>query len=240
MIFTCMSLYFLFFINLYFRLCICNNFHLHVDAHHFSLDVFLLFNFLNLSFFKHCGQQAARDVARTRRGSGSGSGSNSGTKRNVHDPSRGTSSRISNPALGLVPSAKIGKSENPLGTVSDEVTQKDLVEALNSLLNRVGLSTNIEEKRLLERVIELESSNRRLLTTANDEKKARIEAETSLKDAQSTHMCSICETEEVSHVMVPCGHMLCGTCESKVGSKCFYCRLTIQKKIRFYLPGHSN
>lgn len=204
------------------------------------MDVFLLPNFINLTFFIYCGQQAARDVARTRRGSGSGSGSNSGAKSNVHDPSRGSSSRISNPALGLVPSARIGKSENPMGTVRDEVTQKDLVEALNSLLNRVGLSTNIEEKRLLERVIELESSNRRLLITANDEKKARIEAETSLKDAQSTHMCSICETEEVSHVMVPCGHMLCGTCESKVGSKCFYCRLTIQKKIRFYLPGHSN
>ena len=118
--------------------------------------------------------------------------------------------------------------------------QKDIVDALSSLLNRVGLSTNIEEKRLLERVIELESNNRKLQTSANDEKKARIEAEMLLKEAQSTHMCSICESEEVSHVMVPCGHMLCGTCESKVGSKCFYCRLAIQKKIRFYLPGNSN
>lgn len=174
--------------------------------------------------------QAARDVARTRRGSSS----------SAKSVAQRPSSRISHPVKGLVPSANIGKSEIPLGTVSDEVLQKDIVEALNSMLNRVGLSTNIEEKRLLERVIELESSNRKLLTLANDEKKARMEAEILLKEAQSTHMCSICESEEVSHVMVPCGHMLCGSCEGKVGSKCFYCRVSIQKKIRFYLPGNSN
>ena len=142
--------------------------------------------------------------------------------------------------MGLVSTANIGKAEIPSGTANDEVIQKDIVEALNSLLNRVGLSTNIEEKMLLERVIELESSNRRLQTTANDERKARLEAEILLKEVQSTHLCSICESEVVSHVMVPCGHMLCSTCESKVGSKCFYCRVSIQKKIRFYLPGNSN
>lgn len=178
--------------------------------------------------------QAARDVARTRRGS------SSSAKSVAQDLSKRLSSRILHPVKGLVPSANIGRSEIPLGTVNDEVLQKDIVEALNSMLNRVGLSTNIEEKRLLERVIELESSNRKLLTLANDERKARMEAEILLKEAQSTHMCSICESEEVSHVMVPCGHMLCGSCEGKVGSKCFYCRVSIQKKIRFYLPGNSN
>jgi hypothetical protein len=47
-------------------------------------------------------------------------------------------------------------------------------------------------------------------------------------------LCSICLTESVTFVLVPCGHTLCGTCMKKQVHTCYMCRTTIRDRVKIY------
>lgn len=118
----------------------------------------------------------------------------------------------------------------------EPVNQEDVVEALNSLLTRIGLPPSIQEKNLLSRIIELENHNKHLQSEVASESKLLNEAKEAVTKAKSANQCPICLSEEVSFVMVPCGHALCRSCMGSLqGNKCPYCRKVIQQKIRFYM-----
>ena len=124
------------------------------------------------------------------------------------------------------------------GVLIQPVDQTDLMEALNSLLSRVGLPPSIEENQLLTRIVDLENSNRRLQASVTEEGRLLGEARKCLSDEKNSHRCSICEAEVVSHVLVPCGHVVCRSCVDRlVDHRCPFCRKLIEHKIRFYMPG---
>jgi Zinc finger, C3HC4 type (RING finger) len=119
------------------------------------------------------------------------------------------------------------------------VNQADLLEALHSLLGRVGLSPSLQESELLSKIIELENSTKRLQGEVHNEGRLLGEARQSLSEAENAKRCTICATGTVSHVLVPCGHVLCEECVGKLQTnrKCYFCRKNIDQKIRFYLAG---
>jgi hypothetical protein len=50
-------------------------------------------------------------------------------------------------------------------------------------------------------------------------------------------VCVICLTEEASHVIIPCGHLvLCGDCCSQPIHSCPLCRKSCQQKLRVFKP----
>lgn len=46
--------------------------------------------------------------------------------------------------------------------------------------------------------------------------------------------CSICMTNEVNHVSVPCGHTMCSHCISRMNHLCYICRTPIKQKLKLY------
>jgi hypothetical protein len=47
--------------------------------------------------------------------------------------------------------------------------------------------------------------------------------------------CPICMDKEAAYVVVPCGHVMCGYCKSRVKQHCFVCRAPLEKTIKLYL-----
>ena len=53
-------------------------------------------------------------------------------------------------------------------------------------------------------------------------------------DAGGGPICSICTTEKISIVVLPCGHTFCNNCGIKQRFQCYVCRTTIKDRHRIY------
>ena len=53
-------------------------------------------------------------------------------------------------------------------------------------------------------------------------------------DAEGGPYCSICTTEKICMVLLPCGHTFCNNCGHKQRSQCYLCRTTIRDRTRIY------
>jgi hypothetical protein len=55
---------------------------------------------------------------------------------------------------------------------------------------------------------------------------------TDLQDKEP--LCSICLSETVGFVLVPCGHTLCGGCLKRQTLSCYMCRTAVREKVKLY------
>jgi hypothetical protein len=53
-------------------------------------------------------------------------------------------------------------------------------------------------------------------------------------DAAGGPICSICTTEKISVVLLPCGHTFCNNCGLKQRLQCYICRTSIRERNRIY------
>lgn len=54
-------------------------------------------------------------------------------------------------------------------------------------------------------------------------------------DSESKPSCTICMTNPIDSVLVPCGHAFCKDCSQKTRSTCFLCRTNVFQKQRIFL-----
>jgi hypothetical protein len=61
--------------------------------------------------------------------------------------------------------------------------------------------------------------------------------DTEHKDDIFESMCSICQTDSITHCIIPCGHTYCNTCTKRViaNKNCYICRKQIKDKIKLYI-----
>ena len=128
-------------------------FHSLSDSYNFvGLNIFFEY-FFSCRFFVLISLQAARDVAASL------------NKNKTEKPAQGIAPRIQSSVDRSISFPKVSSSSTESGPGSsplqslEPVNQEDLVEALNSLLSRVGLPPTIKEKQLLSKIIELESES---------------------------------------------------------------------------------
>ena len=190
--------------------------------------------------------KAARDVAARKNDNGGNGGkrtpgtsrahNSSYSKRDGRDERKEREGRDGKGGRGNVKQS--ATSSAALGV--EPVNQADLLEALDSLLNRVGLPPSLTEKNLLSKIVELENQNKQLNAKAASESLMLNDAKQALSHASNARRCPICESGQVSHVMTPCGHVLCGACVGQLhANRCPFCRKAIQAKVRFYLEGEE-
>ena len=55
-----------------------------------------------------------------------------------------------------------------------------------------------------------------------------------LRSAAGGSTCSICTTDRVTAVLIPCGHTFCNSCAQKQRSVCYLCRCTVRDRQRLY------
>lgn len=53
-------------------------------------------------------------------------------------------------------------------------------------------------------------------------------------EARGSPLCSICTTEKISAVLIPCGHTFCNNCTQRQKSMCYVCRCPVKERMRIY------
>lgn len=89
---------------------------------------------------------------------------------------------------------------------------------------------------MLGRLLELEASQRRLETELATERQQHADSREALSQAARAFKCPVCFSNDVSQVLVPCGHTLCEGCQQQSRSKCPFCRTPTVKSVKFFLP----
>ena len=121
--------------------------------------------------------------------------------------------------------------------VVDPVSKEEVMDALQGLLVRAGIPASIQTKDLMAKLVEQERSNKRLEEDIKNERTQLTESREALSRANAAFKCQICISVDVTHVMVPCGHTICGGCVGQLQrNACPFCRRNINQKVRFYAP----
>lgn len=64
----------------------------------------------------------------------------------------------------------------------------------------------------------------------------QIEATKAYEESVNSYKCSICLTNFIEQVLIPCGHAFCEQCVGQLrNNKCHYCRGSVQKKVKLFL-----
>ena len=120
---------------------------------------------------------------------------------------------------------------------ADPVSKEEVMDALQGLLVRAGIPASIQTKDLMAKLLEQERSNKRLEEEVKNERTQLTESREALSRANAAFKCQICIAVDVTHVMVPCGHTICGKCVVQLQrNQCPFCRKNINQKVRFYAP----
>jgi len=61
-----------------------------------------------------------------------------------------------------------------------------------------------------------------------------IQSVFSANDRTGAPTCSICTTERITAVLIPCGHTFCNSCSQKQRNICFLCRCPVRDRQRMY------
>lgn len=131
-----------------------------------------------------------------------------------------------------------------------ETTLFQKIEYLDKLNNRIPIITTLKENEVLPELIDSFTKYiKSIYDTSHFEEnyKELVEAykkwnicrqvitlQNMIKSENSEPNCSICLTESVGNVLVPCGHTFCGNCTKKQNTTCFICRTKIRERVKLY------
>ncbi len=69
----------------------------------------------------------------------------------------------------------------------------------------------------------------------------QVQLRQTLEQQLESFKCSICLSNNVDHVLVPCGHTFCEQCANHLQhNKCHYCRTMVQKKVKMFIGTDSS
>ena len=114
-------------------------------------------------------------------------------------------------------------------------SRADVVSTLHLLLDKLNLPIGLKEGDLVKQLIERNAEVSRLEILLQQERLMSGEATSALSKANAALKCQICVTKDVTHVMAPCGHMICIVCLQQLHrNKCPFCRKDIQSKVKMF------
>ena len=97
---------------------------------------------------------------------------------------------------------------------------------------------SLEEKDMMARILDLESTAKRNENELQLERTQHAETREHLSDAMNAFKCQVCLENDYDHVLVPCGHPICGTCLGHLAKprKCPFCRASSRDIVKVFLP----
>lgn len=136
-------------------------------------------------------------------------------------------------------SATTGSATSAL--TSSFVSRSDLMNTLNGLLHRLNIPTDMQDGSLMDRIITMNETNAKLEEQLRQEVQLGMEAREQMNRMTAAMKCQICITEDVTHVMAPCGHTICLTCLQRLQrNKCPFCRTNINLKVKFFTSDETS
>lgn len=152
---------------------------------------------------------------------------------------KGSSSDSSRQSFFKSPSqdtAKLKSSAQVKQEKTDPVSKEEIMDCLQGLLIRAGIPASIQTKDLMAKLLDQERNNKRLEDEVKNERTQLTESRDALTRANAAFKCQICIAVDVTHVMVPCGHTICGNCVTQLQrNQCPYCRKTFSQKIKIFM-----
>ena len=101
------------------------------------------------------------------------------------------------------------------------------------MLQRLGIPLSLETQEHVTLNLELQSNQTELSQLRELSKDLSAEVE----KLRSCYVCQICCSNDVSKLLVPCGHLLCASCCSNIASrKCPFCRTKFSSTTNFFKP----
>jgi len=115
------------------------------------------------------------------------------------------------------------------------------IKELKTLAAHVHRKTQYTEK--IEKIIDEFCQDANLEQLQNEYKEASLEVARyrslfsicKTMDILNRYMCFVCVENPVDHCLVPCGHVLCSRCASKIISTCPFCRSNFQTRVKMFL-----
>ena len=112
-----------------------------------------------------------------------------------------------------------------------------MAAALGDMLSRLGRGMTLEQGTLLKQVLELRKAKEEAAAAlaAAQAECARLQA--SLDASATAFQCSICCSQDVDSVLIPCGHTMCRSCVQALRTPtCPFDRQQVKGFIPFYKP----
>lgn len=118
------------------------------------------------------------------------------------------------------------------------VSIDEVLGALQSLHRRAGLPLSLDLSSLTQRLLQLQADAARLEADLASERALRLAAQDRLQHEAGLRSCQVCFGNEVSKVLVPCGHTVCEACMGQLrgGGKCPFCRTHVAQWVSLFLP----
>ncbi len=127
---------------------------------------------------------------------------------------------------------ELHKRSNFMMGLSPNPALPPLYESYMNYINTEASHLNLEEKYLAM----VEAYKRWTLTRAliKSVRTAVAVTEAAVESDRAPPTCSICMTNEVNYVSVPCGHTMCSYCIGRMNHLCYICRTPIKQKLKLY------
>eukprot|EP00897_Mesotaenium_endlicherianum_P007203 jgi/Mesen1/6510/ME000332S05518 len=115
------------------------------------------------------------------------------------------------------------------------VPAAEVAQAVRDMLAAAGIPVDLAQMDLLQKTLALQEQ---VAAVDGELSSERLRANTATQEADGVRtawQCRICISQEISMVLVPCGHALCTVCLAAV-NKCPFCRKAVTKALRLYNP----
>ncbi|OQS01509.1 hypothetical protein ACHHYP_00661 [Achlya hypogyna] len=141
------------------------------------------------------------------------------------------------PAKAPIPLQREAVAPLPTTAPALPVAETHVLDAVNELLGRLNMSLSAPYEELMRETVRLKQ---RLVHAEESFRAASERIEVALqekKDVLEAMTCSVCLENDVNRVLVPCGHVFCGTCVGRLPrAKCPVCRVDFTTHCAFHKP----
>mmetsp|Transcript_16507 Transcript_16507/g.23131 ORF Transcript_16507/g.23131 Transcript_16507/m.23131 type:complete len:362 (+) Transcript_16507:400-1485(+) len=123
------------------------------------------------------------------------------------------------------------------GGGGDDPAGSNVIEAVSSLLSRVNLPISLSQRALMESNMRLQAEMKKMQKQMAAVCDARDVLNSRLKKIEDSYICHICQSNKVDSVLVPCGHLICSTCQRCLRKReCPFCRNAFRSSAKYFSP----
>jgi len=116
-----------------------------------------------------------------------------------------------------------------------EVSQEEANKAMKDVMIRLGLNPSLEQSKLLEENMRLAQTLERIQQTTQSAQSKLQELLEENERLKTANICKICLDKTVSKILIPCGHLICNECHSRLGkNQCPFDRQKVSSIANFF------
>jgi G3E family GTPase len=110
----------------------------------------------------------------------------------------------------------------------------EFVQAISTLLTRANLPIDLDKQKLLEQIQQLRMTSNELQHKLHTQEERCKQLKAKKDSYKNFLLCGVCQEKQSDSALIPCGHVYCLDCISKLHQKCPKCRKFFERTITIY------